>query len=346
MAPARRRFARSGIALVLTTLLLLSAVPGVVAAEQRAGGTVVVAEGETVDGDLEAFGGTIIVRGTVNGDVEAFGGDVRIEGNVAGDVDAAAGNVWVLGTVSGNVDLAAGNVYVQPGSEIGGRLSVAAGNIVVAGSVGGNANLAGGSITLAETATFGGNVEYAADAGGFTDRGASVGGTITQVEDLDAGPWTGPVVPGWALSVYGLLVNLLLGALLLLVFPGFTTAVAERVVTDPLRTGGVGVLTLILVPVLLVLLAVTIVGIPLAFVGALLFGLAVWVALVLGRFAVGAWLLSLADVENRWAALVVGLVLLALLASIPWIGWIFDLAVVLLGLGGMAAIGYAGYRTR
>lgn len=346
MAPAGRRFARSGIALVLTALVLLSAVPGVVAAEQRAGGTVVVAEDETVEGDLEAFGGTIIVRGTVNGDLEAFGGDVRIEGDVTGDVDGAAGNVWVLGSVGGNVDVAAGNVYVQPGAEIGGRLSAAAGNIVVAGAVSGNANLAGGSITLAETATFGGDVEYAADAGGFTDRGATVEGTVTKVEDLDAGPWSGPVVPGWALSVYGLLVNLLLGALLLLVFPGFTAAVAERVVTDPLRTSGVGLLTLVVVPVLLVLLTVTIVGIPLALVGALLFGLSLWVALVLGRFAVGAWLLSLADVDNRWAALVVGLVLLAVLASIPWIGWVFDLAVVLLGLGAMTAVGYAGYRAR
>lgn len=336
---------RSTVAILLSMVLVLGVFPGVVAAESRAGGAVVVAEGETIGEDLEAFGGDIVIMGTVDGDVSAFGGNIRIEGEVTGDVEAFGGNVWIAGPVGGDVEASAGNVYVQPGAEIGGSLSAAAGNVVVAGSIGGNAELAGGTVTLTPSASIGGNVQYAVgEDGQFANEGAAVGGTITRVRDVDAGPWEGPQIPGWTFGVYGFLVNLALGAVLLLAFPRFSAGVAEHVGADPLRTGGIGLLTLVAVPVALVLVAITIVGIPLAIVGGLLFGVALWVALVYGRFAVGAWLLSLADVENRWGALVLGLVLLGLAARIPWVGGLVDLLVALLGLGAVASLLAARYR--
>lgn len=335
------------IAAVLVTLLVvLATAPGLAAAEPRSGGTVVVAEDETV-GDLEAFGGTVIVRGTVDGDLQAFGGDVRIEGEVTGNVEASAGTVRISGTVGGDVEAAAGTVYVEPTAEIGGSLSAAAGNVVLAGTVGGNADLAGGSVTLAETATVDGDVRYGVgEDGTFVDEGATVGGTITRTEGLQAGPWQGPQVPDWVFGVYGFLVNLVLGAVLLLLFPRFSAGVAERVGTQPLRSGAYGLLALVGIPIALVAVAITIVGIPLAIVGAALFGLLVWVALVYGRFAVGAWLLSLLDYEHRWVALVGGLVLFGLLARLPWVGGLIDLVVVLLGLGAVVGLAYAGYRDR
>lgn len=79
--------------------------------------------------------------------------------------------------------------------------------------------------------------------------------------------------------------------------------------SDPLRTGGVRLLALVGIPVVLVVLLVTIVGIPLALVDAFVFALALWVAPVYGRFAVDAWPVSLADVESRWAGLLVGVAL-------------------------------------
>lgn len=338
---------RSGIALLLAVVLVLGTLPGVAAAETRSGGNVVVEEGETIHDDLQAFGGTIVVRGTVNGDLDAFGGDVLVAGEVTGSVSAFAGNVRIAGTVGQDVEAAAGNVYVEPGAEVGGALSAAAGNVVVAGTVREDAELAGGTVRLTESAVIDGDVEYAVgDDGEFTNEGATVGGSITRAEEVQAGPWQGPIVPGWVFGVYGFLVNLILGAALLLVFPRFSATVAARVAEQPLWIGGVGLLTLVAVPVLLVILFVTIVGIPLAIVGGLLFGLLAWVALIYGRFAVGTWLVSLADVHNRWLGLLVGLVVLGLAARIPWIGGLIDLVVLLLGLGAIAAIGYAGYRSR
>lgn len=331
------------IGLLLAIVILLGALPGIAAAETRGGGYVVVGEGETIDEDLDVYGGTIVVRGQVDGDLSAFGGDIRIEGEVTGDVEAFGGNVWIAGQVGGNVDASAGNVYVQPGTEIGGSLSVAAGNVVVAGTVHGDAELAGGAVTLAQTAAVDGDVEYAVgEEGQFTDEGASVGGTISRVREVDAGP-AGPQIPGWAFDVYGFLANLALGAVLLVAFPRLSTTVADRITSAPLRSGGIGVLTAIAVPIGLLVLAITIIGLPLAVAGGLLFGLLLWVALVYGRFAAGTWLLSRLDVDNRWLALVVGLLLLGLLGRLPWVGGLVDLVVGLLGLGGVAAVGYGRF---
>lgn len=338
---------RSGsIALLVIAVVVLGAVPGIAAAETRSGGTVVVTEGETVDG-LDAFGGTVIVRGTVEGDLSAFAGDVFVEGEVTGDVSAFAGNVRISGDVGGDVSAAAGNVVIESPATIGGSLDASAGNVVIAGAVRGDVSAAGGTVTLDEGATVDGNVEYdVGDEGEFRNRGATVGGTVTRNADLRAGPSGVPNVPGWTFDVYGVLVTLAVGAVLLLAFPGFSERVADRIVEEPLRTGAIGLLALVGVPVVLVLLAITIVGIPLTIVGAVAFAIAVWVAAVYGRFAVGAWLVSLAGVESRWAGLLVGVLAVAVLKLVPVLGGLVEPVVALLGLGAIAALGRETYRRR
>lgn len=346
---------RRGTAVAIALLVALAVLPGAAAAaETRSGGTVVVEEGETVDG-LRAFGGTVIVQGTVDGDLEAFAGNVFVEGEVTGDVETAAGNVRIAGPVGGSVEVAGGNVFVERDATIGGNLEAAGGNVVVAGTVRGDAKLAGGSVTLASTATVDGTVEYAVgDEGEFQNAGATVGGSIVERDDLDVGgPVRGPDVPPWAFDLYGALVTLALGAVLLVALPGFSGRVAQRVAEEPLRTGGLGLLALVGVPVVLVALAITIVGIPIAFVGALLFAFLAWIAAVYGRFAVGSWVAVRAGNDSRWVALAVGVLgvfvvkrLLALVPPLGWLGGLVELAVVLLGLGALTALSREAYRRR
>jgi hypothetical protein len=102
-----------------------------------------------------------------------------------------------------------------------------------------------------------------------------------------------PVFSDWVLGVYSFFVNLPLGALLLLAFPRFSRRVADSAFEGPGRAGAAGFMILVGVPVLLVLTAITIIGIPLAVVGAMVFGVLVWVGAVYGRIAVGTWLTPL-----------------------------------------------------
>jgi cytoskeletal protein CcmA (bactofilin family) len=343
-----RPTARSALALLLVLALALSVVPGLAAAETRTGGTVVVGPDETVRGNLDAFAGSVVVRGTVTGDVNAFGGDVFVvEGaRVGGDLNAAAGSVRIAGTVEGSVSGAAGDVTVLESGTIG-SLEAGAGSVRIAGTVRGDATVGTETLVVGSTGVVEGDLRY--DAGEFVNEG-TVDGRVVRDENVVTGPQFDPV-PGvgeFALGVYGFLVNLALGAILLLVLPRFSARVADRAVADPVRSGGVGLLALVGIPFVLVLFAITIIGIPITLVGALLFAVLVWVGTVYGRFAVGEWLTDLADVENRWVALVVGFLAVAIVVQvpIPFLGGFVRLAVFLLGFGALALVTYEAYRGR
>ncbi|HUP20417.1 MAG TPA: polymer-forming cytoskeletal protein [Gemmatimonadota bacterium] len=61
----------------------------------RIGGSVVVREGETIEGDVVAVGGSVRIYGRVTGDVSAVGGSVHLgpRAVVEGDITAAGGEV-------------------------------------------------------------------------------------------------------------------------------------------------------------------------------------------------------------------------------------------------------------
>lgn len=334
----RQEAVRGGIVLLLTIAVVTGTFSGVAAAETRSGGTIVVEEGETVDG-LSAFGGTIIVRGTVDGNLDGAAGSVVIEesGVVTGDVSTAAGSLTIAGEVNGDVDVGTGSFSLARTGVINGSLNVGSGSILIAGTVGGDAKLGGDSIRLAETANVGGNVRYAEGAT-FTNDGATVGGSISADSSLGSGGFDLPTVPGWLFTGYAILVNLVLGAALLAAMPGFSRRVDETVSAEPAKSAGVGVIAMLGIPIGLVLLAVTIIGIPLTIAGFVAFALLAWVALLYGRIAVAAWALRQADVDNRWLALVVGIVGFGLLGRIPILGGLLSLATFLLGLGAIALV--------
>lgn len=157
------------------------------------------------------------------------------------------------------------------------------------------------------------------------------------------------------LDAYGFVVNLLLGAVLLALLPRFSTRVAAPVAREPLRTGAFGLATSLVAPVVLALFGLSLFGIPLALVGAALLVALWWVGAVYGRFAAGMCLLAAVPralaalgidsqpVTNRWAGLLVGVVVVALLTRIQYLGSVVDAAVVLLGAGALVRVAYRAY---
>jgi len=334
-SPDRRRF--GSIVLVLT--LLIAVAPGVAAAQsfQGASDVVVVGPNERY-GTIEGFAGTVVIRGTVTGDVSALAGSVHVTetGTVGGDLTAAAGTVSVDGNVRGDVSAAGGTVTVGERAIVRGDLDVGAGYLTIDGIVAGSVGASADTIVLGPSADIGGEFRY--DAVTFArDPGATIGGSVVEDETIGgrAGPAVG-TVPAWVGAVYGLLANLLLGAVLLTLFPRFSERVAGNVTDSPVTAGAVGLGTLLLVPLLLVVVAVTIVGIPFSLLGAVVFGLLVWVAVVYGQYAVGAWALGYLGRERRWLALVVGLVGFAVLGAVPVLGALVQFLALVLGLGALA----------
>lgn len=344
------RASRIACLLVVVLAVSLLATAPASAQETRSGGTVTVAEGEVHEGDLSVFGGTVVVDGTVDGSLEGMAGSVLITGTVTGDVEMSAGAVTVRGVVEGSVESAAGSVTVAEDARVGGDLEVGAGSLALDGQVGGDVTAGVETLTVGETAQVGGDLTYAAESVSIAD-GAEIGGTTERRDSLDLNVGAGlPVIGGGGgllasglFAVFGLVANLLLGAVVLLAAPRFAERVTETGTTTPAKAGAVGLATLIGVPVVLVAVAITIVGIPLTIAGFLTFLVVLWVAFVYGALVAGTWLLSLGDYESRWVALAVGLAVPALASLLPF-GGIVSLVYLLLGLGAFALVALARRR--
>ena len=340
---------------LLAVLVVLGGLPAVAVAQQSdadgsqsSGAVVRIDENETVDGPLDATAGAVVVAGTVDGDVSATAGSVLVtdSGRVTGDLNATAGSVLVEGTVDGDVTVASAALELREGSTVGGGLDAGVADARLAGSIGGDAAVDATTLGVAPTATVDGSLTYRSEDATVAD-GAAIAGGVTADDDLDVaspgsvgGDADLPTLPAWVGAVYSGLSSLLLGAILLLATPNFSRRLAEVGTTQPLRSGGVGLLTLVGTPVALLILLVTIVGIPLSLVGFLVFGAVVFAATVYGAFVLGTWLLSLGDYRNRWAALVVGVVAVALVRQIPVVGGLVRFVVLVLGLGALATALY------
>jgi hypothetical protein len=128
--------------------------------------------------------------------------------------------------------------------------------------------------------------------------------------------------------------TLLLGLLLLRIYPVFTPRVASMIQEKPWAVLGVGGLLLFGVPLLILLCMVSVLGIP---IGLMLAAMYV-VTLYLGRVFVVLWvgqrLLRLVSGSSSAAwAFVTGLVTYFILSLVPVVGALLTLATIAAGLG-------------
>ncbi|AHZ21682.1 polymer-forming cytoskeletal protein [Haloferax mediterranei ATCC 33500] len=343
-------FTSKQLVALLLAVLVVGSLAGVATAQQgpSAGGTVVVEEGETFTGDLEAIGGTVVIAGTVDGNVETTAGTVLVTetGEITGTLEGVAGSATIEGTVGGDVSLSAGAVFVRDTATIDGSLEAAGGNVRLDGAVGGDVRVGAEDLVVGPNTRVGGSLEYNAESTAI-DSAAVVDGGVTEVDNVgidsppiagvpvEFGQFEGPTIPNWVFSGYWLLVNLVLGSIIVLVAPEFARRVTGLGTKKAVRSGGAGLLTIVGVPIVLLVLLLTIVGIPLSLAGGVGFLLALWVASIYGALVLGAWLLSLADYNNRWVALFTGLFVLTLLDFVP-LGGVLEFAVLIVGLGAFA----------
>ncbi|MBM3777630.1 MAG: hypothetical protein FJW23_05230 [Acidimicrobiia bacterium] len=286
------------------------------------------------DDDGRSRAGT--ARRTTRGDLVRFGGGVTVEADqhVEGDVVAMGGSADVSGIVDGD-------------------LVVLGGSGDVTGTVDGDVVVVGGSLDLGSDAFVGGDVSV---VGGTLNRapGARIRGGVNDVGFGGGPPWHGHMPGSWAGwqrawavgSVIGTLIrgSLLLLAVLLVVAVGGrqVETIGARVAADPLRSGLIGLLAEVLfVPLLLlttIVLAISIVGIPVL----LLMPFAIVLALVVmlvgfsgAAYQVGQFLRQRAGItsDSPFAAAAIGVV--AILA--------LTIAGALIGLGGFMVGGVLGW---
>lgn len=332
------------------------------------GGSVVVAESEIVNDDLFIGAQTAQIEGTVNGDVfvgaqtlkvsgvingnlHAGGNTLILDGTVKGNVYAGGQNILVSGAVIGGSLLAGGaTVSVDKDTTIGGSLLAGAASLSVDSQVKRSVYAGTGNFTLGNTAVIGKDLYYAAGADPSQTNissEAKIAGTTykhevkTPQNKIDGGAIKRkiPAIFG-AFKLVGTLVSfagsLVVGFLYLKLFGKHLNQTAKLIIESFWKSLGVGFLvTISFVPGLIILL-ITVVGIPVAALATLILLLYACLAKIVVGMAAGNWLVA----RFKWkmtpyGTLVLGLSAFYLLKLVPPVGFLAGLIVLWIGLGAL-----------
>ena len=257
---------------------------------------------EPVNGDVRAAGGEVKLAAPVAGDAHLAGGEVRVTGAISGKLRAAGGEVVLDGPIEGDASVAAGELHLGPHARIGGKLV-----------------FRGGELKQDPAAQIAGGVEH-------RTRG------MRHSHDFDP---VGRFAHGWLWTV-GLMV---MAAIIAAALPGPTHRMASELREHPWTAPLIGFIALTCIPIAAVLIMITIVGIPigilaiLGYVALLLVGY-VWLSVVVGGMLLDRFRADVASqIAWRVGAAVIAMLVLALLARVPFVGgWVAFIALIV-GVG-------------
>jgi hypothetical protein len=302
---------RVKIALLIACLMLL-AFPGTVFAKELlddrviAGGTFTLESGQVQEGSLVIFGGSAEIESgaTVEGNVLLIGGTVSIAGSVEGSVVG----------IGGVIDLSAGAVVEGDLSSLGATV----------------------------------NRDPSATVEGQIVTGVSLPNLVLVPTDIsipgipDFRPVFRPVLDPVGRAAWFLIRSLIwaaLAAVIVIFFPNPADRIARTAVKQPVVSGGVGCLTVLVAPIVLVVIAITIILIPVTLLGALILAAAWFIGRIALGLELGRRLARLFDAE--WAAplaagggtFVLSIIVDGIGSLIPCVGWILPAFVGVLALG-------------
>ncbi|MFY9271119.1 MAG: hypothetical protein WAO55_15355 [Candidatus Manganitrophaceae bacterium] len=332
------------------------------------GETSILPAGEVVEGDYFAWGDVVEILGTVHGDVYAAGGEVRVSGEIDGDLLAAGGKITLSGRVSQNARIAGGKIIadgvigrnltvagsevdLNPSASIQGDVTAAAGELTVSSRIGGDLTTMTGKMRITPAAEVAGNVSYRSRRPAAIDPEAKIAGKVTAARlhgmfNLSPGQVVGALA---ALFFFFKAINfistLIVGLLIVFLFPGFSREVVSTLQTKPIASLGWGLAWLIVTPVVLIFLLTTVIGIPLALI---LFPLYL-TGLYLARLVIILWagttiLERMGKSGHEGWGLLIGLLIYTVATLIPGPGGVVSLLVILFGAGAALLTAKGHYR--
>jgi len=284
-----------------------------------------LSSGETLDGDLIVINGSLTLESgsRVKGSVFVWSGDAEVEGTVEADLVVTQGDIYLEddATVEGNV-VCGWNCDLERAE-----------GALVEGDVVFGAPIPLPKITSPQAPA----LEPQAPAGFW---------------ELGVGPWL-----SWFLRVVqafaAMVVLAVVAGIVAAILPDRTTRVGRTVLSAPIQSGGIGILTTVAAGVLIAVLAITICFSPVAILVALVLG----VASLFGWISIGALLgerlLRSEDGQNRslaWKA-ALGTLLISMLTMfvgavgvrcLGFIAWVASVVAGFVGLGAVVLSRFGG----
>jgi len=320
-----------------------------------------------VVGDVVAFCERVTIRGEVDGTAVVLGRELVVEGEVTGGLGAAGEQVRLEGSVGGSAYLAGERVSIGPRARVARDAFLGGERVHIEGEVARDLAAGGERVEL--------EGEVGRDFGAWSKRvsiaaGARVDGDlrahVPDPEKLEVA--AGAVVAGatdvdvldrhrhkiwsryregtfYAWLAVGFVASFGIGMLLYVLFPGLF---AGRLGTgrDFFVSLGLGFAMLVLAPIALVLLALTVVGIPAALIGLAAWGILLYLGGIVVAALIGRSLMKPRGESARefGMALLVGLAVLVVVKSLPLVGPPAGWVIALVGVGLLVMQAYAWWQ--
>lgn len=332
-----------------------------------------VAKDEIIEGNLYFQAKSVTIEGQVLGDVIGVGSNLQINGQVKGDVITASQNINITGKIDGNLRVTSNAVNISGNigkninflgesfilsekaiigqdilllsinSEIngiiGGNLHGISKNTLIKGEIEKNVNLKTdktkrkkyfNTLKIEETAIIGGSLNYQGGNDAIIET-ENIGGEINKKEPIKS-PFRIPRATKLLYSIISIFLTVLI---LNILFKKQINHLKKITVKENYKAIGPGAIILFLTPIVVILAMMSIIGIPLA-----LIAMAIWLTLlffskIIVALALGDYLFKLIKKEKKSWQLkaITGIILAYLLFALPYIGWMFSLIAVLVGLG-------------
>ena len=313
----------------------------------------------TVVGDVVAVAADRLeIRGVVRGNVLAAGQYVDVHGEVGGSVFASCEAVNVRGRVGGNLYALAQRVRVLEGGRIGGSVASFGETATIEGTVERSVRAAGGHVEV--TGAVQRDVSVAAERVTVGPQGRIAGSLTARVPE--AGSLR--IDPGAALSeppdvlrddealgryltasfyvreVLWLLAALVTGGALFRIAPGAADVRFESLISA-LKALCLGSLCVLTIPAVAVI-GIALVGLPVAVAALGLLAVGLYLAKIVVAMFLGRAFVGTNGPGGLAAALVVGLTTVLVAVNLPFVGWIINVALTLIGTGALVSgIAYA-----
>jgi hypothetical protein len=368
--------------LVLLTMIFGLAIAGVKqarAVEFKHGQDITIPKGQLIDDDLFVACKKIVIEGTVKGDVFAFASEIEVRGRIEGELFAFAGKVSLKDTITGPARIFAGEIsqtgYVggnfmafggkvsMPGTlgrdalikcgkavitgAVGRDLGIEGDRIAVSGAVGRDAYLrAKKDLDLGPALAIGRDLSYKTLAKMDLPQGIMVAGQskwtrmpVEREHGARHGGFNGfKLFFRWMAFLSALVAGLILIALT----RKQSLAIASEMRGNFWKSLGLGALWIIAVPLCGLIVALTIIGLPLALFSGFCYFVLLYLSIIYFSLMLGKLIFdALKKPETSpYGAFLLGLVLVNIVFLIPFLGGLVKLFAMATG-GGAALFVFA-----
>jgi len=286
-----------------------------------------------------AAGNQVFFNGTSGGDVIVAGNSVRVNGTPGDDVLAVGNNVRIVVDGADDILAAGSTVDIASTQAIRGDVNAAGGIVSLSGIVAGDVRLAGERLVIKSGTRIAGRLMTYGESEPVIEDNVEIAGEITHSskglgKDRPGGDFRGGI-GWWVSSVIGWFILALMVSRLA---AGLTQAVVARATRDSGKSLGLGLLwTILFIPVV-ILLGISLVGLPLALTGLFITLTLLALAAALAKIAVGVWIMQ--KVFHRtgtltWQHVLLGVVVFRAVELIPVLGWLAAAVVTMLVMGAL-----------